>query len=123
MRCVSSKSAVIITLIKDGQPDDSLRITRACNEGYYVTLKQSNLGIKSEQYYSRMAHVVEYLNKFLEFLSMDKSPSYDWFQFDIPGLPVVTLDNWEIMNRSRLLTRAIDDLALDWPHEEFAPRC
>ena len=123
MRCSSSKSAVIITLIKDGQSDDSLRITRACDGGYYVTLKQVNLGLKSEQYYSRMTYVVDYLNKFLQFLNMDKNPSYDWFQFDIPGLPVVTLNNEDTMNRYSLLTRAIDDLALDWPREEFAPQC
>ena len=112
-------SGVHIFLQKNGQKDDVLRIRLDQDgEGYIVSLTQRTVGNHSEVAMRYMSDVTRYMDKFIDFLQVDLLP-YDYFQIDIPGLPVVKVDGYGMRKSRELLYDALYDLRHDWPHECF----
>jgi len=116
---VTGYAKVLITLLKEGVPDDRLSILPdSQSDGYYVKFDQTTISNKVNCYISNTG-LAQYLTLFFETLSKDTMKPKN-VQIDCPMFPSVMLHLETMPSYLPLLLAQLELLQADWPFETVA---
>ena len=119
MTTVSGYAKILVTIQREGKPDDILSIVPDLeSDGYYATFRQRTVGNTVDRYFENEA-MLPYLASFFTALLYDHERP-DFVQLDVPMYSTVLLTPDTLMSYgSVLLTDQIASLQDDWPFESY----
>lgn len=119
MTSVSGYAKILVTIQRNGRPDDLLSIAPDLeSDGYYVTFRQRTVGSTASHYCENGA-LVSYLRHFFAALQYDHDRPH-FVQLDIPMYPTVLLTLGNLLGyEQHVLGPQIESLQEDWPFESF----
>ena len=116
MTTISGYAKILVTIQRDGKPDDILIVTPDLeSDGYYVTFRQRTVGNTTDRYFANEA-LLPYLSVFFSGLLYDHDRP-NFVQFDVPMYPTVLLRPDTLFSFESALRDQIESLQDDWPYE------
>ena len=119
MTSVSGYAKILVTIQRDGRPDDVLSVSPDLDsDGYYVSFRQRTVG-NTTSHYCENGGLVSYLRQFFTALLFDHDQP-DFIQLDIPMYPTVLLTSKTLLSyENYVLGNQIASLQDDWPFETY----